>query len=159
MSRRKLHGRIRAHEHARERQHQRGAAHVLLHEDHAARGFDVEAAGVEADALAHERDQRRALLSPAHVDEPRLARAALAHLIDEWIVLPQQVLADDDPAFGFMLQRETLNRFAQFSGTQVVRGRIDEVARLASASLASRTYSRSVPAGATSDGTSAADFR
>ena len=52
-------------------------------------------------------------LAPAHVDEARLARAALAHLIDEWIVLPQQVLADDDPALGFVLQRETLHGFAE----------------------------------------------
>ena len=39
-----------------QRQHGRGAAHVLLHDQHAAFGLDVEPAGVEADALADQRD-------------------------------------------------------------------------------------------------------
>ena len=69
-------------------------------------------------------------LAPAHVDESRFAGAALAHLIDEWIVLPQQILADHDPAFGLVLQREALDGFTQLSGPEIVRGRIDEIARL-----------------------------
>ena len=94
-------------------------------------GLDVEAAGVEAHALAHQRDERIAALAPAHVDETRLARTALAHFIDEWIVLPQQVFADDDPALGFVLQRETLHGLAELLRPQVVRRRIDEIARFA----------------------------
>ena len=58
--------------HVRQRQRGGRAAHVLLHEQHAARRLDVEAAGVEADALADQRDaaaRRRA--APGQVDQAR----------------------------------------------------------------------------------------
>ena len=48
-----------------------GAAHVLLHVEHAALGLDVEAAGVEAHALADQRDLGMARIAPGDVDEPR----------------------------------------------------------------------------------------
>ena len=45
-------------------EHVRRAAHVLLHEAHAGRRLDVEAAGVEAHTLADQRDARIASRSP-----------------------------------------------------------------------------------------------
>ncbi len=48
-----------------QRQHGRRAAHVLLHEQHAAVGLDVEPAGVEAHALADQRHLRIARPCPS----------------------------------------------------------------------------------------------
>ena len=52
-----------------------GAAHVLLHQPHAARRLEVEPAAVEADALADDRDPRIAGLAPFELDQPRRAFA------------------------------------------------------------------------------------
>src|SRR5208282_298871 len=49
----------RLHDEPRQRQRRRRAAHVLFHQFHSGRRLDVEAAGVERDALADERDFRR----------------------------------------------------------------------------------------------------
>lgn len=46
-----------------------GAAHVLLHRAHGRGRLDVEAAGVEADALADQRDLRRILATPGEIEE------------------------------------------------------------------------------------------
>ena len=73
-----------------ERQRGGGAAHVLLHEQHAARRLDIETAGVEADALADERHQRRALAPPRQVDEARRARAGAADRMDHREILPSR---------------------------------------------------------------------
>ena len=54
----------------------RGAAHVLLHQHHAARRLDVEAAGVEHDALADQRHLGRVGAPPDEVDEARRLGAA-----------------------------------------------------------------------------------
>ncbi|MGC4111343.1 MAG: hypothetical protein QM747_13150 [Nocardioides sp.] len=61
-----------------------------------------------------------AAFAPAQVDEPGFAGTALAHLMDQREVLPQQVLADDDPALGLVLQREALHRLAELGRTQIV---------------------------------------
>ena len=48
-------GSLRRHHHRGHRHHRRRAAHVLLHVEHAGRGLEIEAAGVEAHALADQR--------------------------------------------------------------------------------------------------------
>ena len=52
------HRQPRGHDHPAERQGVGRAAHVLLHQPHAGRGLDVQAAGVEHHALADQGDQR-----------------------------------------------------------------------------------------------------
>ena len=63
----------RGEDHVGEAERIGGAAHVLLHEEHAARRLDVEAAGIEADALADDGDLRMRRLAGDDIDEPRLA--------------------------------------------------------------------------------------
>jgi hypothetical protein len=64
------------HDHVRGGKHVRGAAHVLLHDQHRAIGLDVEPAGIEAHALADQRDLRMySRIAPGEIDQAR-ARAA-----------------------------------------------------------------------------------
>ena len=85
----------RVHDHVRQRQRGRGAAHVLLHLEHARSRLDVEAAGVEADALA---DQRH-LRMPASPHVRSISRGApvgsAADGVNERKILCQQLVADD----------------------------------------------------------------
>ena len=76
-----------------------GAAHVLLHELHAGGGLEVEAAGIEANALAHQSDPRPPA-APAEIDQPRRLGARPADRVDRRIVLLEQGIAGDhaDPA-------------------------------------------------------------
>ena len=50
-------------------QHVRGAAHVLLHVPHVVAGLDVEAPGVEADALADQRDLGMLGIAPGDINQ------------------------------------------------------------------------------------------
>ena len=71
------------HDEPRQRQRRRRAAHVLFHQFHSGRRLDVEAAGVECDALADERDFRRVRASPGKVDDPRLLGGRAPDRVDE----------------------------------------------------------------------------
>ena len=84
-----------------QREHGRGAAHVLFHDQHGAVGLDVEAAGVETHALADQRDLRIAGFAPGEIDQPRRAPfvGGAADGVDERKVLFQQVVADDGAGF------------------------------------------------------------
>ena len=70
-------------------------AHVLLHVEHAGRRLEVEAAGVEAHALADQRDLGIALLAPHEIDQPRRAAAGAADGMHHGIVLLQEIVAHD----------------------------------------------------------------
>ena len=71
------------HQHVGERQHRGGAAHVLLHVEHAALGLDVEAAGIEAHALANERDLGMFRIAPGEVDQARRPRGGASDGMNE----------------------------------------------------------------------------
>ena len=58
------------------------------------RGLEVEAAGVEAHALADQRELGRVRLAPGQLDQARRARAGAADRVDRRVVLGQQVVAD-----------------------------------------------------------------
>ena len=75
-------------------QHVGRPAHVLLHQRHAGGRLDVEAAGVEAHALADQRDLGRARRAPGDVDEARRARAGLAHGVDHREALLERLAGD-----------------------------------------------------------------
>ena len=79
-----------------EREGVRRAAHVLLHDAHARCRLEVEAAAVEADALADDRDARVVGLAPFELDQARRAlgrrggadgrdqRIAFGQLVARW---------------------------------------------------------------------------
>ena len=90
MSTRSRHFQLAVHDHVRERQHGGGAAHVLLHDEHAGVGLDVEPAGIEADALADQRDFRMLGIAPAQIDQPRCARRGAADRMDQREILFQR---------------------------------------------------------------------
>ena len=73
----------------------RRAAHVLLHQQHGAVGLDVEPAGIEAHALADQRDLRVLGIAPAHIDQPRRRARGAADGVDQRKILLQQIVADD----------------------------------------------------------------
>ncbi len=62
---RQAHRQAGGHHHPAQRQGVGGAAHVLLHQSHAGRRLDVQAAGVEHHALADDATRRLAGLAPA----------------------------------------------------------------------------------------------
>ena len=66
-----------------QRERRRGAAHVLLHQQHAGVRLDVEAAGVEGHALADQCDGRRVRRAPGEIDEPRRLMGRLPHGMDQ----------------------------------------------------------------------------
>ena len=68
------HRQLARHHHRRDGQHRGRTAHVLLHVEHAGRRLEIEAAGVEAHALAHQRDLGIALLAPDEIDQARRPR-------------------------------------------------------------------------------------
>ena len=121
---------LRVHDHVRQRQHARGAAHVLLHEQHGAVRLDVEAAGVEADALA---DQRHARWpgSPQVMSISRGARARRHGRPRESAENSRASRSSPtiDADVGAVARRERARGLREFGRPHVVRRRIDEVAR------------------------------
>ena len=121
------------HEHVREREHGGGAAHVLLHVEHAAVGLDVEPAGVEAHALADQRDLRMRRIAPGHVDQARRAVGGAADRVDEREILLEQIVADDRADAGAVAGGERARGIFELGRAHVVRRRVDQVAREADA--------------------------
>jgi hypothetical protein len=62
------HRQSRRHDQVGQRKHMRRAAHVLLHQAHAGRRLDVEPAGIEAHALADQRDAGMGGVAPFQLD-------------------------------------------------------------------------------------------
>ena len=92
-------------------------------------GLDVEAAGIETDTLADQRDARMAGVAPGHVDQPRCAGRGAADRVDERKILCQQVVADDGRDRGVVLRREPAHGVFKFGRSKIVGRRVDEVAR------------------------------
>src|SRR5262249_24190996 len=118
----------RGHDHVAERQRRGRAAHILFHDQHAARRLDVEPAAVEADALADQGDPFRLLLAPGEVDEPWRARAGAAHGMDHREVLGEQIRPADTRQACAGPRGELPDRVLQLRGTEVARRRVDEIA-------------------------------
>ena len=92
---RRLTRQFRRHDHVCEREDASSAAHVLLHDFHGRRRFEVEAARVEDDALSDQAHARMGFVTPGEVDQARLFAGSPAHMPDEGIILLEQVFADD----------------------------------------------------------------
>ena len=118
----------RRHDHRGEAQHIGRAAHVLLHQQHAAGRLDVEPAGVEAHALAHEGHLRRGLRPPREVDEARRLRGRAPDGVDHREVLLEKRVALDDGYRGLVNARQRPHRLFQVVRPHVVGRRVDQVA-------------------------------
>ena len=119
------------HDRLRQPQDDRGAAHVLLHHLHAGGGLQVEAAGIEAHALADQRHLRRVGIAPADVDQPRRPRAGPADGMDRRVVLGEQRVADDDPVLRPEAFGDLHGGVGQLRRSQIGGRRVDQVARQA----------------------------
>ena len=119
------------HDHVGEAEHVGGAAHVLLHQQHAGGRLDVEAARIEADALADERQRRRVRVAPGKVDEAwrALRRGGGADGVDEREAVGEKALADDLGEDGAVAEREVAGGIGEFGGTEIVGGGVDQIAR------------------------------
>ncbi len=113
-----------------QRQHGRGAAHVLLHDQHGAFGLEIEPAGVEAHALADQRHLGIAGLAPAQFDQPRRAAClgGAADGVDQRKILLQQIVADDRTEFRAVLLGERAGGGLQLGRAHVVGRRVDQIA-------------------------------
>ncbi len=104
------------------------SAHVLLHQEHAACRFDVEAAGIEAHALADQRDFRVARLAPAKIDQARRNGASATDRVDHRKILFQKCIAFGDGNVGLVFFRQFTGGVFEGIRPHVVGRRVDEVA-------------------------------
>ena len=123
------HRQLPVHDHVGEREHGRGAAHVLLHQQHRAFGLDVEAAGVEAHALADQRHLRCRRIAPSEVDQAGLPGGGAADRMNERKIVGEEIVADDHARARAVAAGERRGRIGDLAGPHVVRRRVDEVAR------------------------------
>src|SRR5262249_56057875 len=107
--------------------HRGRPAHVLLHVEHAALGLDIEAARIEAHALADERDLGMARLAPGEIDEARSARGGAADRVNEGKILLEQVLADDRAHLAAVARSERARRRFELGWPAIVRRRLAEI--------------------------------
>jgi len=70
-----------------------------------------------------------ARLAPGEIDEARGARGGAADRVNEGKILLEQVLADDRAHLGAVARRERARRRFELGRPQVVRRRVDEIAR------------------------------
>ena len=122
------HRQLRAHDEEREGKRRGRAAHVLLHQRHGARRLDVEAAGIEADALADDRHLGRVLGAPAEIDQAGRAVARASHGVDH-----REIVGEQAGAFGDLDARaegvgKLARRALELGGAEIVGRRVDEVA-------------------------------
>jgi hypothetical protein len=109
---------------------ERGAGHVELHLVHARRLLQRNAAGVEGDALADERDRRVALLAAAVLEDDqarRLLGAARDRQEGAHAELPDVGLLEHLRAHGLVLLRERLRGLAEVARGADVRRQVREV--------------------------------
>ena len=127
---RQAHRQLGGHDPPAKRQGMGRTAHVLLHLPHAGGRLDVEAAGVEHHALAHQADQGLPRLAPADLDHPGAPRqvGGATHRVDRRIVGLQQRIAGDDADRRPMLLGDLAGDGLDLQGAHVVGGGVDHVA-------------------------------
>ena len=72
-----------------------GAAHILLHCDHAGSSFEIESTGIETHTLADQRNFRMLRIAPGDVDQPRRAGAGASNGMNQRVVGREQFLTHD----------------------------------------------------------------
>jgi hypothetical protein len=121
------HAQAGLHDHRGEAQDVSRAAHILLHERHAARRLDVEPASVEHDPLAHEGDSRITFRTPAQIDEAGRPVAASADGVEHGKLARQRVPIHNRNA-GAETRCERGGNPRQIVRRKIVCGRVDKVA-------------------------------
>src|SRR4051812_239736 len=103
-------------------------AHVLFHEAHSARRFEVEPAAVEADALADDGDTQIVGLAPFELDQPWSARlgCGASHGGDQRIARGE-ILSVCDADLGPGIGSKLASGLFQLCRTEIARRRVDEV--------------------------------
>ncbi len=123
-----LHRQLLRHHQTRQCDGMGSAAHVLFHVAHAIGRLQVQAAGVEAHALANQRQMRRTGGAPAQHDQARRAVRGAAYRMDGGEVHLQQFVAGNH----FQLAAMRIGQFArgvfQLLRAHVFGGRVDPVA-------------------------------
>ncbi len=117
------------HDHPRQAEHRRGAAHVLLHQGHGAARLEVQPAGVETDPLADQRHPGMGGIAPAQIDQSWRLGGGTPDGVDRREILVDQFLSDDDTAFGAEFHGQGIGRRSQFGRPHIGRRGVDEVAR------------------------------
>ena len=117
------------HDRLRQAEHDRGAAHVLLHHLHAGGGFEVEPARVEAHALPDQCHLWRVLVAPANIDETRLAAAGAPDRMDRRIILGEQRITRDHAVLRAGILGHRDRRLGEFRGPEIGGRRVDQIAR------------------------------
>ena len=120
-------GQVQGHDHLRQTQDRGRAAHILLHQVHAGRGFKVQPPGVKADPFADQR-QRRSIGAPAQVKKARRARAGATDRVDHREVLRHKIVAPDGPGLGAMARGQRHDGRLKLIRTHVLRGGVDQIA-------------------------------
>ena len=93
------------------------------------RRLDVEAARVEADALADQRHLRRVFGAPCHVDQARRGDRGAADGVDHREILLEQIVALDHRDLGLVRRGQGPHRLLQFVRPHVAGRRVDQIAR------------------------------
>ena len=106
----------------------RGAAHVLLHVAHAVGRLDVQAAGVEAHALADQGDMRQSARAPTQCDQARCPVRSAADRVDGGEIPCQQFVAGDHFDLRAMLPGDLARHRFQLLRAHVFGRRVDQVA-------------------------------
>ncbi len=124
------HVEFRRHHHVGEAERVRRAAHVLFHQLHIGGRFQIESAGIEADALADQRHARRPGPAPNQVDQSRRAsgRRRAADRVHGRIAFFEQGVADDLGHARAVAAGERARGGGQIGRTHVVGRNIDEIA-------------------------------
>ncbi len=131
MRTRRRSGSFGVHDHVGEAERVGGAAHVLLHQQHAGGRLDVEAAGIEADALADDRDLGIAVACPrparsgaarAPASRRRRRRGSSGKFFGD------EPLADDLRDDGAVAAAEVAGGVGELGRAEVVGAGVDEVA-------------------------------
>jgi hypothetical protein len=125
----KANRRGRGHERGCEPEHDGCAAHVFLHFEHRLARLEIEAARIEADALADERDLRRGLVAPAQIDQAGRAIARPSHKVNGRVVVAEQIVACDHVRCRAVGMRCAARGLGEMLGAHVLRRRVDQVTR------------------------------
>ena len=120
---------MRSHDQLYQRKRVGSAAHILLHQPHAARRFYIKTTAVERDAFAHNRDAWVARVAPFQLNQPRgmFARCCFADSVNERIASFQRFPCRHCH-IGLMRLGDALSLSPKRIGTKVTRRTVDQIA-------------------------------
>ena len=124
-------GQVGLHDDPGQAEDGRGAAHVLLHPQHAGGWLQVIAAGIETDAFAAERQQRRIVrrgaAAPVEGYNPRRSHRTASDRGDRREGFLQRRIREHSGC-GAIAIRQRYGEVGQFDRSQDIGGRVDQIA-------------------------------